>query len=246
MLVKPRWAVKTSGISGEKRGVTSKVSQETRGFLRSSRRFSTIIDVTRSGTAIYVGGAVAIGEDCVRSATYVNVIFWQLSRNSGRAGTDSVVGLDLGEGCVGTRRTLCRREPSPSPRGSGRSRRDVASADDRAGPRRVALPRHLTRRRSDPQPPCSGRGGGNSGIIKGGCAERPVEMDGRLDQVAPRSLLVVAGAGEVVPSVVEKRGGSSWDSHATFGSLVAPTSAGVHRRAALGRNPPSGPGRRTQ
>jgi hypothetical protein len=34
-------------------------------------------------------------------------------------------------------------------------------------------------------------------------------MDGRLDQVTPRSLLVVAGAGEVVPSVVEKRGGSS-------------------------------------
>jgi hypothetical protein len=34
-------------------------------------------------------------------------------------------------------------------------------------------------------------------------------MDCRLDQVTPRSLLVVAGTREVHPSVVEERGGSS-------------------------------------
>ena len=34
-------------------------------------------------------------------------------------------------------------------------------------------------------------------------------MDYRLDQVTSRSLLIVAGAGQVVPSALEKRVGSS-------------------------------------
>ena len=68
---------------GKNGAVASKVLQDTRGFLGSGRRLSTIIDVTHSGTAIYMGGAVAIGEDCVPGVTYVNVILWQISRNSG-------------------------------------------------------------------------------------------------------------------------------------------------------------------
>jgi hypothetical protein len=79
---------------------------------------------------------------------------------------DTVVGLDLGERCVGTRRALCRREPLPNRRGSRRSRRDVLRCDGRAGPRRIKLPQRLTRRRHDLHPACSGLADGNSVIIK--------------------------------------------------------------------------------
>jgi hypothetical protein len=109
-----------------------------------------------------VGGAAAIGEHRAAGATYVNVVFGQIARNSRRVGMDTPVRLDLGEGCVGTKRVLQQRSRPGITRGYGQ-----------AGPRRVALPRHITQRRTDPQPPPrSGRGGGNSEIMNGGCAER--------------------------------------------------------------------------
>ena len=171
-LDKPRWAVKTWEIPREKRGAPQNGVQQSRGCLGSSRWFSTIVDVTHSGTAIYVGGAIAIEEDHDLGATYVDAIFWQFSRNSTRTSVDSMAGLDSGEGCVGTRRALWRRYPSPSRRGPGRSRRDVRRGDGRAGPRRFALPRHLTRRHRDPQPSRPGRADRNSEKINAGRAER--------------------------------------------------------------------------
>ena len=171
-LVKPRWTVKTWEIPREKRGAHQNGVQQSRGCLGSSRWFSTIVDVTHSGPAIYVGGAIAIEEDRDLGATYVDAIFWQFSRNCTRTSVDSMAGLDSGEGCVGTRRALCRRDRSPSRRGLGRSRRDVGRGDGRAGPRRFALRRHLTRRHRDPHPSRPGRADRNSEKINGGCAER--------------------------------------------------------------------------
>jgi hypothetical protein len=56
--------------------------------LGRSRWFSTIVDVTHSGTAIYVGGAIAIEEDRDLGVTDVDAIFWQSSRNSTRTSVD--------------------------------------------------------------------------------------------------------------------------------------------------------------
>jgi hypothetical protein len=162
------------GNSPRKTGAHQNDVQQSRGCLGSSRWFSTIVDVTHSGTAIYVGGAIAIEEDRDLGVTYVDAIFWQFARNSTRTSVDSMAGLDSGEGCVGTRRALCRRDPSPSRQGLGRSRRDVRRGDGRAGPRRFALPRHLTRRHRDPQPQRPGRADRNSEKINGGRAEREV------------------------------------------------------------------------
>jgi hypothetical protein len=107
---------------------------------------------------------------------------------------DTVVGLDLGERCVGTRRALCRREPLPNRRGSRRSRRDVLRCDGRAGPRRIKLPQRLTRRRHDLHPACSGLADGNSVIIK----QRMCGTSALCNEQTPDSVSPYGGQGELL------------------------------------------------
>ena len=143
-------------------------------FLGSDRRPSTIIDVTHLEKVTYVGRAVVIGEGRDPYATYDDAIFWQIDRNSRRDGTERVLRLDLGGGWVATRRWMCRSEQSPRQPRSRRSRRAVVWSDDRAKSQRIELPWHRTLRRCEPRHPCSDHGRGNSGKIKGRCAERQI------------------------------------------------------------------------
>jgi hypothetical protein len=157
------------------RGSTSHGVQQTSGCPGNRRRYSKVVDVTHFGTLLCVGGAIDIKGAAfsarLTSTRFFGPLFeilrgpaWTVRRDL----TWRKDVLEAGERCVDN-------QPSPGRRGFGQSRRDDATRGDcRPERRRLASSRHRCHCRRDPQPLCSGRAGGNSGIIKGRCAERRV------------------------------------------------------------------------
>jgi hypothetical protein len=81
------------------------------GWLGSRRRYSMIVDVTHSETPLCVSEAVAVEGTAVSARLTATRFFGAFFGNSAQPTVDSTAGLDLREGCAGSRRALCRLEP---------------------------------------------------------------------------------------------------------------------------------------